>query len=169
MNQKTLANYLVLLEQVYQISLLRPYSRNIGKRFLKNPKLFFNDSGILSHLLNAHDEDDFEASPYRDMLLETFVFSELRKHLSLSHKITEYSFYRTADKKEIDFILVRAGKIVAIEVKLAQSVQNRDFKQIRALQTLVPKSFHAGIVLYSGNRILPFEEGVWAVPIGVLF
>ena len=97
------------------------------------------------------------------------MFAELRKHLSLSHKITEYSFYRIADKKEIDFILERAGRIVAIEIKLAQSVQDRDFKQIKALQALVPESFHAGIVLCSGDRILPFGEGVWAVPIGILF
>jgi len=169
LDQKTLTNYLALLNLIYQVHLLRPYSSNIGKRLVKSPKLFFMDSGILSHLLNIHDLEDFNQSPYQGLLFETFVFAELYKHLSLSNQTTGFSYYRTSDKREIDFILERHGKIVAIEVKLSQSVQVSDFKHIRSLQQTQPESFRYGLVLYTGSALLPFGNGMWAVPISILF
>ena len=45
--QKTLTNYLSLLEMVFQIKRVKPFSANLGKRFIKSPKLFFTDSGVL--------------------------------------------------------------------------------------------------------------------------
>ena len=48
----TLNNYLTMLNMIYQVSLVQSYSSNISKRFIKSPKLYMNDSGVLSHILN---------------------------------------------------------------------------------------------------------------------
>ncbi len=115
------------------------------------------------------DQDDFFASPCRGLLLETFVFAELRKHVSLAGRQTNLSFYRTADKNEIDFILERAGQLTAIEVKLSRSVNSKDFQAIRMLQQAAPEAFRAGLVLYSGEELLSFGDNLWAAPLKVLF
>jgi predicted AAA+ superfamily ATPase len=40
----------MLLEQVYQVFTLKSYQKNIGKEMIKSPKIYFADSGVLSHL-----------------------------------------------------------------------------------------------------------------------
>ncbi|MBG7602565.1 MAG: ATP-binding protein [Gammaproteobacteria bacterium] len=54
LSEHTVSNYLSMLEMIYQISLLQPYSSNVSKRFIKSPKLFMTDSGLFCHLLGIH-------------------------------------------------------------------------------------------------------------------
>lgn len=46
----TARRWLSLLETGYQVLLLYPYYRNIGKRLVKSPKIYFTDTGRLSQL-----------------------------------------------------------------------------------------------------------------------
>ncbi|HEB63885.1 MAG TPA: ATP-binding protein, partial [Gammaproteobacteria bacterium] len=71
LNSATVDNYLSLLEKVYQIYLLKPYYENIGKTFIKSPKVYLTDSGISSHILGIKDEKDLENSKYRGDVYET--------------------------------------------------------------------------------------------------
>jgi len=105
LNSATVDNYISLLEKVYQIHLLKPYHENIGKTFIKSPKVYLTDSGMASHILNIRDEEDLKNSRYKGSLYETFVFSELLKHITYSKNVLELFYYRTQDKKEIDFII----------------------------------------------------------------
>jgi len=165
---KLLDNYLSLLELVYHVYMLRPYSSNINKRFIKSPKLFFTDSGILSHLFGISSNEDFLSSEYRGNIFETFVFSELLKGIKYSNRPTSIFFYRTTDHKEIDFILERGQKIIAIEVKFSQTVTKEDFRHIEALEQSV-NNLKAGFVMYMGQSILPFGKKLFALPVSLLF
>jgi hypothetical protein len=165
---KTLDNYLKLLEAVYQIYFLSPYSANINKRFVKSQKLFFTDSGVLSYLLGVSSEEDFVNSHYKGAIFETFIFSELLKSVKYSNKLTKLFFYRTTDKKEIDFIIERNQKIIAVEVKLSQTVTLKDFNNIIDLKNS-SKNFKSGFVLYTGEDILPFGKDIFAIPVKILF
>ena len=42
-------NFLTILSLLYQIELLKPYSENIGKQFVKSPKLHMIDTGVACH------------------------------------------------------------------------------------------------------------------------
>jgi len=165
---KTLDNYLELLKMVYQIYLLKPYSRNVGKRFTKTEKLFFTDSGVLSHLLGISEYEDFIASNYKGNIFETFVFSELLKAVNYSERPTNLFFFRLLDGKEIDFIIERGNSIIAIEVKLSQTVTKEDFKNITYLKKNI-SNMKYGYVLYMGDRILPFGKNLFALPISIFF
>ena len=46
----TLRRYVNLLEVTYQVFLLTPYYANIGKRLVKTPKVFMNDTGMACYL-----------------------------------------------------------------------------------------------------------------------
>lgn len=167
LNNHTIDNYISLLEKVYQIYLLKPYFENIGKRFLNSPKLYLTDSGILCHILAIRTEDDLENSNnYKGAIYETFVFSELLKHITYSDKLIEFYYYRTQDQKQIDFIIKNQNQILAIEVKAAHSVKKADFKHIIDFQTRSSNSI-IGIVFYAGDKIVSFAENLFAVPIGV--
>lgn len=162
----TVDNYLSLLEKVYQIHLLRPYFENIGKSFIKSPKVYLTDSGINSHVLNIGSVEELESSRYKGDIYETFVFAELLKHVNYSQNVMELFYYRTSDKKEIDFIVKKGEKILAIEVKSAKSVKKEDFKHIIDFQERSQRNV-LGIVFYAGENIVGFSEKLFAIPLAL--
>ncbi|MFK5893792.1 MAG: ATP-binding protein [Pseudomonadota bacterium] len=167
LNSATVDNYISLLEKVYQIYLLKPYYENIGKTFIKSPKMYLTDSGMSAHVLGVRNINDLEYSKYKGNLYETFVFAELLKHLTYSQNIMDFFYYRTADKKEIDFIIKKQDAILAIEVKSSYSVKKNDFKHIIDFKNR--SSNHIlGIVFYNGENIVGFGNDLYAVPLTVL-
>ncbi len=167
-DSKTLDNYLKLLELTYQICLLKPYSRNINKRFVKSNKIFFTDSGVVSYLLGISTSQQLMASHYKGAVFETFVFAELLKAVKYAEQSAGLFFYRTFDRKEIDFIIEKGDSIVAVEVKFSQTVTKSDFKHIIDLGKSAG-NLTAGYVFYMGDHILPFGENLYALPVKILF
>ncbi len=166
LNAITLENYISLLEKVYQIYLLKPYTENIGKTFIKAPKTYMTDSGLASHVLGVRDEKQLINSKHKGKIVETFVFAELLRHSDNSNSIIEYFYYRTQDKKEIDFILKKGDEILAIEVKSSMSVTEKDFKHIIDFQKR-SRYMVTGIVFYHGEKIVPFGKDLLAVPLTI--
>jgi len=130
LSEATISNYLSMLEMIYQIKLVQPYSANISKRFIKSQKLFMTDSGLFAHLLDVHTAQELNNSTHKGDIVETFVFAELLKHISYSQIQPKLYHYRTNDKKEIDFIVEKVDKIFAIEVKSSQNIKKDAFKHI---------------------------------------
>jgi len=171
LSEATVNNYISMLEMIYQISLLKPYSSNISKRFIKSSKLFMLDSGVLSHLLNITTVDEMINSNKKGELVETFVYAELLKHISYSLTMPKIYHYRTNDKKEIDFVIEKGDKILAIEIKSSQTIKIDAFKHIIDFQEKSSSNI-VGIVFYGGDTILPFgdeEYKRFALPLNLFF
>ena len=162
----TTDNYLSIINRIYQATLLRPYFINIGKTFVKSPKVFFNDTGVLCSLLRINSKEQLLNSPYSGQIFETYVFCELQKHLSYLQKSSQMFHYRTNDKKEIDFIIEIDNEILAIEIKQSSSVKKDDFKHIIDLQNKIDKKC-LGIVFYNGDMVVEFSDDLVAIPFGV--
>jgi predicted AAA+ superfamily ATPase len=106
---QTIEKYLFILENTYILKLVRPFSRNIRSELFKLPKIYFYDSGIMQMLWLKGLQREVIGQVF-----ETGVFAELVKKYS-----GESVFYwRTKDKKEIDFILKMKDSLIPIEVKL---------------------------------------------------
>ena len=171
LSEPTINNYLSMLEMIYQISLLHPYHSNISKRFIKSQKLFMTDSGLFCHLLNINTADELIRSAHKGDIVETFVYNELIKHISYSHTQPKIYHYRTNDKKEIDFVVEKADKIFAIEVKSSQTIKKDAFKHIIDFQNKSSKEI-VGIVFYGGDTILSFNDKEYkryALPLSLFF
>ena len=171
LSEMTVSNYLSMLEMIYQISLLQPFSSNVSKRFIKSSKLYMRDSGVFCHLLGIRNANDLINSPHKGDAVETFVYGELLKHISYSFTQAQIYHYRTNDKKEIDFIVQKADKIFAIEIKSSQSIKKDAFKHIIDFQNKSQKEI-VGIVFYGGDSILSFGDETqlrYAVPLNVFF
>lgn len=109
LSKQTIEKYLFILENTYIIKLVRPYHKNIRSELFKTPKIFFYDSGLLQMLR-------FKELPKEIMgdIFETSIFAELVKKYNKNNVY----YWRTKDKKEIDFILKNKNKIMPIEAKL---------------------------------------------------
>ena len=123
------------------------------------------DSGVLCHLLKITTAEGLYASRDKGAIYETFVMSELIKANTYANQPVEMSFYRTSDGKEIDFILDDGSQLVTVEIKASQSVSSSDFKHTKSFINEQPNRVKQGIVMYLGERVLPFGECDGAVPI----
>ncbi len=129
------------------------------------------DSGLFSHLLDIQNGNQLMPSPRKGAIVETFVYSELLKHIDYSRKQPQIYHYRTNDKKEIDFIVEKGDTIFAIEVKSSQSVKKDAFKHIIDFQVKSSGNI-TGIVFYAGDTILSFgdtQHKRFAVPMNIFF
>lgn len=162
----TTDNYLSIMSRIYQATLLKPYFVNIGKQFVKSPKVFFNDTGVLCSLLRINSKEQLLSSPYSGQIFETYIFCELQKHLSYLQKSTQMFHYRTNDKKEIDFIIEVDNELLAVEVKQSSSVTKDDFKHIIDLQNRYDKKCF-GVVFYNGNMVVEFSDDLVGIPFGI--
>lgn len=115
LDYKTAMNYLNLLIHTYIIDLLSPYHKNLITELKKIKKIYFLDTGLRNAILNNFSL--FDNRTDRGELLETFVFSELKK-LGL-----EIKFWRTAGKAEIDFIIFSEKGLIPVEAKLTPEIK----------------------------------------------
>jgi len=166
--QSTLKRYFALLEMLFLVTRVQPWERNPSKRLVKAPKVFLPDTGLLCHLLGM-TPDGLAAKPgLPGGLVETFVLTELLKHLAFSQHGLTLWHYRTQSNIEVDFVLEnRQGHITGIEVKASATVDSKDFKGLRHLQETEGSHFQQGIVLYSGREWVPFGSNLWAVPLSM--
>lgn len=166
--QTTLKRYFALLEMLFLVVRVAPWERNPGKRLVKAPKIYLPDTGLLNHLVGA-GADGLRAQPgLPGGAVETLVLGELLKHLSFSAQRLTLWHYRTQAGVEVDFVLENPqGRITGIEVKASATVDGKDFKGLRHLQETEAAIFERGIVLYAGREVVPFGDGLWAVPLSM--
>ena len=105
----TLEDYLFILENTFVLKRLSPFSGNLRSELFKRQKPFFLDMGLM-HILEFNSIPEVVLGPS----FETAIFSELLKNFPDQSLF----YWRTKDKKEIDFILDLNGQLNAIEVKL---------------------------------------------------
>ncbi len=168
-SRKTVHHWLALLEKMFILRRIRAWHRNSQKRLVRAPKLHFLDSGLLAALRGVGTEGIKLDRGQFGSLLECFVYSELAKQSASSPNRLYVSHYRDKDKVEVDFVLERAGRVVGIEVKAAASVKSGDFAGLRRLKRAAGDAFVCGILLHDGDRIQRAGEGLYAMPIGILW
>jgi predicted AAA+ superfamily ATPase len=170
MHASTLGRYIPLLEALFLIWFLPAWSSNLSKRLVKSPKLHVCDSGLACHLCGADAERLADDPILAGRLLESFVAGELLKQSSWTkHPATLYH-YRSQNGEEADVLLEdRAGRVAAVEVKLAAGVALHDIKGLASLRDALGDRFVRGVVMYTGQEVLPMGDKILAVPIGMMF
>jgi predicted AAA+ superfamily ATPase len=113
----TLSRWLSVLESSYIIFLLQPYYRNLGKRLIKSPKIYFVDSGLLSFLTGIHTRDQWESGIMYGAVFENYIVSELFKNIAHEGQTASLFFLRTNHGDEIDVIIDYGNSTDLIEIK----------------------------------------------------
>ena len=114
-NKKTVERYLDLLEKVFVLFKIKGFARNLRKEISKSSKYYFYDLGVRNTLINNFNplniRNDLGA------LWENYILGERIKKQEYSGIQANNYYWRTYDKKEIDLIEERAGKLYAYEIK----------------------------------------------------
>ena len=170
MNHVTVQKYVGVFENLFLLSTLPPWYAKTLKRLTKSPKLHFLDSGLLAALTGiTPDRLRKNRQPFGP-LLETFVFGEILKLASWSEDRHALSHFRDKDRNEVDIAIEDGrGRIVGIEVKAAATVTAGDFSGLHRLAAGAGEKFVSGLVLYDGDRTVPFGECIAAVPVSALW
>lgn len=113
----TIRKYVDLLGQTFIVRALEPYSANIKKRLTKSPKIYIRDSGILHSLLGIETMQDLFSHPMYGASFEGFVIENILAEMPR----WQASFYRTSNGTEIDLVLTKGSKKIAVEIKSSTS------------------------------------------------
>jgi len=154
---KTVKRYIDILNHTFMIRILEPYYVNIKKRIIKSPKIYFKDTGILHTLLHIKNYDELYNNPYFGASWESLIIE------NIINKFNDFEsyFYRTVDGSEIDLVLVKGLKIIAIEIKSSLSPKlNRGFwtaiKDIKATKSYI---------IAPVKEIYPYKNDVMVYPL----
>ncbi|MEO8120645.1 MAG: ATP-binding protein [Rhodoferax sp.] len=170
LDHKTAARYIGVFEQMYLLNRVAPWGRNRLSRVVKTPKLQFIDSGLLTTLVELTPAAVRQDRTRFGHVLETFVYSELRKHTTTAEGRYSLGYYRDHDQIEVDVVIENPlGALVGVEVKAAATVQASDFRGLKQLASLAGDQFKLGVILYDGTQTLPMGDRLWAAPISTLW
>ncbi|MEA5429139.1 ATP-binding protein [Arcicella lustrica] len=150
----TVKRYIELLEDLFLVRTILPWSGNVGKRLVKTPKVYIRDSGLTHALLNLTTQDDLLGHPIVGASWEGFVIENI---IACLPQGLTFWFYRTSAGAEIDLVIeINNQERYAIEIK-------------RSLSPTVSKGFYLGCedikatkryVVYPGKESYPSAEGV---------
>lgn len=162
---KTVKSHLDVLERLFLIRIRRPWHVNLGQRQVKAPKLYLSDPGLLAGLIGADARRLRHDGGLAGALLETFVTNELERQAAWGPTPLGFWHYRDGER-EVDTIVEHpSGDVVGIEVKAGATIRATDFRGLAHLRDRTGAKLRAGIVLYAGERTLPFGDRLWALPL----
>jgi uncharacterized protein len=168
LSRKTAENHFHLLEDLLLGIRLPVFQRRAKRKMAQHCKFYFFDAGVYRSIrprgpLDPEAEIDGAA-------IETLVMQELRAtnaNLSLGYQL---SYWRTQDKREVDFILYGELGLIAIEVKRATRWNKDDLAHLQAFLTDYPEA--TGFLFYGGDqeykldriRIIPLAHALLELP-----
>jgi len=169
-HSKTLNRYFSLLKTIFIINEQLPWHSTLIARYVKSPKTYFVDTGLLSYFLDLNLERALKDSMLMGKVLENFVVAELKKQATWNTTKVESFHFRTITGEEVDIILEdRSGNVVGIEIKNSELAIAQDFKGLKYLKKEVGKRFIKGIVLYTGSQYLAHDEDLYMLPVHALW
>ncbi len=117
----TAKRWLSVLEATNLVYLLYPYYRNLGKRIVKAPKVYFLDSGLVCYLTGIETERQLLGGPLSGALFENYCIQETVKCFYNKGVRPNIFYLRTHNQMEIDLIIEKATKIYPVEIKLTKT------------------------------------------------
>ena len=166
-SDKTVKQWLSILEACYLIHYLRPHGAHFGKRLIKMPKLYMTDVGLAAALIGIQDAGQVQTHPLRGALFETMVVNELHKaRCNLGLRDAMY-FWRDNIGTEVDVILERGNDIAAVEIKSGPTVASDAFGNLKKWQRYASERGNFSAIypaLVYGGETRFTREGVDVMP-----
>lgn len=153
----TIAGYLEILEDTLLAFQLPAFTSRLRVREKKHPKLYWIDPGLVRAVKKSFGPTQPEES---GALFEGWVATLLKfyqDHYDLYDDIYYWS-PAEANQTEVDFLLKKQNKFVAIEVKNSKKFKReyaRGMKSISELKGIVRK-----VIVYRGQKRLKLEDNM---------
>ena len=150
-DNKTIKNWLSILQASYLVTLLPPYFENIPKRLVKSPKLYFNDPGLACFMLDIESPRQLERDKMRGAIFENYVVMEVIKHRYNRGLLNGVYFYRDSNQNEVDILLKEEGEITAIEVKSSMTYHTSFENTLSKLPEWIKSPVANKLIVYAGD------------------
>ncbi|MGI9037686.1 MAG: ATP-binding protein [Gemmatimonadota bacterium] len=155
--QPTVRRWLNLLETSFQLVRLPAYARNRTKRLIKTPKLYWGDTALSLRLAGLDEPQGRH--------LENLVLSDLIAWRDACPAGRPDLFYwRTTSGEEVDFVVERAGKLLAIEVKATERPRIGDATHLRTFRDEYGPDVHGCLLLHDGDQVEMLAPRVVSAP-----
>ncbi|MFN3217901.1 MAG: ATP-binding protein [Acidimicrobiales bacterium] len=152
----TVRRYLDTLTSTLVVDQLQPWHENVGKRQVKSPKAYINDSGLLYALLDLNDRTALERHPVVGASWEGFIIRQLIE-ITGARRDQRY-FWATHAGAELDLLIVRGDERIGFEVK--RTATPKVTASIRsAIETL---RLDRAVIVHAGQHTFPLADGIEA-------
>ncbi len=155
-SHNTAKAWLSVLEASFITFRLQPWHRNLGKRLVRRPKLFFWDTGLLCQLLGIREPRELDRHPLRGAVFENMVVAELAKANHHRGERPRMWFYRDQRRLEVDLLLEQGLEVVAVEAKSGRTIGGDFFAALAAFAALRRETSEAAetrcVLVYGGDE-----------------
>jgi len=174
LDAKTYEKYKALCNNTFLTFELPSWSKpnSLDKRFVKQKKIFFSDTGLLCHIMQRDINEIYKnEKAVMGHLFENFIATEIMKAAKSNGSYSVSHFNPVQNQgKEVDFVIESPdGKTVGIEVKLDASINQKDWANMNTLQETTGNRFLKGIIVYTGTELIQVSQNIWAVPVNYLW
>ena len=153
----TIETWITILESSYIIFMLPAYHKNLGKRLLKTPKLYFFDTGLLCHLLGLQDDAKLRASDKYGNIFENFIIAEKVKYKAHRQMDPNMFFFRDSNGLEVDLLEIKENEEVEMsEIKSGKTFKSEfliSMKKLKALDSALKMN-----LVYNGSESVTLAE-----------
>lgn len=151
-SDKTIREWLSILEATYIVYILPPYHNNFKKRLIKSPKLYFYDTGLACTLLGISEPNILALHPLKGSLFENFIITELMKMYLNRRLRTQFYFWRENNGLEVDCLIEYKGRLFPIEIKSTQTFTSFPTGNLKKLTELIGNNIAEPYIIYGGEH-----------------
>ncbi len=158
-NYKTVRSWISILEASSVIFLLTPHHKNFNKRLVKQPKLYFYDTGLLCSLLDIRSEQQVNSHYLRGSIFESLMISEYIKLRYHRGRQSNAFFWRNSTGHEIDLLIEDGEHLKAVEIKSGETLNSDLFKGLKYYKRLSGEQAENFKLIYGGDKKLTRKDG----------
>lgn len=177
--KETTLAYRDALSSLWLLDAVPPWipSRNHLHRLGQSPKHHLADPALAARLLGLDDSALLRAEQGSTNLSEGTILGALFEHLAAFsiHTYAEAADARVGHLRtrnsdhEVDLIVQHPdGRVLGIEVKLADRVEDADIKHLHWLRDRIGDDLIDAVVIYAGERAYRRRDDVAVVPLALL-
>lgn len=168
----TIRLWISILEASYIVFTLPPYYRNYGKRFVKTPKVYFVEIGLLAYLLGIRTPGQVVRDPLFGGIFENMVVTEMRKARLNAGLRGDMYFIRDQNGKVIDLVIEEARRLRLFEIKSGSEMSPSFARNLKSYREVLGEDLLSSAIVYSGTtnrhldpQYLNFAETGTACPV----
>ena len=148
----TIKDWISVLEASFLVYKLKPFHRNYNKRIVKNPKIYFTDTGLVCSLIGIRKKEDIGYHFLKGSIFETYIVTDFLKENFNTGEKFEFYFWRDNHQKEIDLIVDAGPSQYGVEIKLGETIQEKFFDNMKYWQNLTKCKSESLYLVYSGKE-----------------
>jgi predicted AAA+ superfamily ATPase len=156
--ESSVRRYLDLLTGALVLRQLPPWHANLGKRQVRSPKVFIEDSGLLHTFLGIVTAEDLAGHPKVGASWEGFLIKEIIERLNAWPE--ECFFWATHTGAEIDLLIVSGRRRLGFEIKRTTAP-----RLTRSMATVIEDlDLERLDVVHAGEATFSLAERARAIP-----